>query len=540
MYVVFAIATFVSVRELESIERLWATLAITGFAASLVGVFQFHGIAFLDIAQTHHSHTTDTAGNPIFFGALLVLLAPVSMAYLISRFERAPAHINRYWLATLFLVTGSFTVSLVTTVSRGPLLGWVVGLAVFALVAFRCGSINRAKLPVGVVVASIIGFALLTTVYDPALKTYVTSPPTDTSGSETSEEATGDKFGKFKQSSTVRLRFQYWKLATGIALERPDIPYAKNLPSAVRWLVGYGPDSYRYVATAEAGISNYTSRFTAAHNDPINRLVEQGLLGFIAWMTLWLAIAFALWRLAQRATKSNSLWLAAALAAALSARFVEQLTGSPTAGDVFTFWIFVGFLAIAVFIPNTATIPGDLEQEILATRNASSKTEEKKQIIVGSTVAIVLVVAIFISWNTAGRYFFANNAGSVLFNAAYLAYDEADDQLKQATNLAPEVASYWHMRADLAHGKADSTASIPEQLAARQTAYEFDKKAYDANPLELGNLYRLAFSAWELGKFGDEEKQQETVDIYRRLTTLAPSDTLAAERFETLYNLLNP
>lgn len=35
-----------------------------------------------------------------------------------------------------------------------------------------------------------------------------------------------------------------------------------------------------------------TRRLTVVHNDPINRLVEQGLLGFLAWMSLWVSIAY--------------------------------------------------------------------------------------------------------------------------------------------------------------------------------------------------------------------------------------------------------
>jgi hypothetical protein len=128
-------------------------------------VFQFYGIAFLDIAQTHRIHTTGTAGNPIFYGALLILMAPISLAFVAQRFQRASATGSRYWLAALVFITGSFTLSLVTTVSRGPILGWMIGLAIFTAVVLRYGSTRRTKTAVGVIAASTLGFALLATVY---------------------------------------------------------------------------------------------------------------------------------------------------------------------------------------------------------------------------------------------------------------------------------------------------------------------------------------------------------------------------------------
>ncbi|MCH7970700.1 MAG: O-antigen ligase family protein [Chloroflexi bacterium] len=543
MYVVFAVAVIVTVREMASFERVWATVAISGIAVSSIGVFQFHGIAFLDIAQTHRINTTGTAGNPIFYGALLVLMAPISLAFVAQKFERASTKSSRYWLAALVLVTGSFTVSLITTASRGPILGWMAGLVVFAVIAFKYRSTNRARLAIGLIAASTVGFALLAAVYEPPQRA---TPTPQTSSPQTSapstpaveQESPGEKFEKITRSSTVRLRLQYWSLAADVALDRPEIPYSNNLPAFIRWLVGYGPDTFRYVATAEAEKVSFTGRFTAAHNDPINRLVEQGLLGLIAWLALWLAIAYALWRLAKRSVKTGGLlWLAAALAAALTARFVEQLTGSPTAGDVFVFWILVGLLAAVVAEPLTKK---SIEDEVSAVRAATDRGDPRKRVFVFPAVIVIAILAIFLSWETAGRFFFANNAGSVLSAGGTLSYEEADARLDRATSLAPEVAGYWHSRADLEHGKAQASSIAAEELAARQRAYVYDKNAFDANPLELTNHYRLAFSAWELGKLGNEEKRIEAVELYVRLTELAPADSLAAERLEILRNVLNP
>ena len=138
-----------------------------------------------------------------------------------------------------------------------------------------------------------------------------------------------------------------------------------------------------------------------------------------------------------------------ALAGALTSRFVEQLSGSPTAADVFTFWVLVvGMLAAAVALGSPAS--RTIDEEVNAARRTTRSGYSKRRALVFAAIAII--------------------------------------------------------------------------LEAWQLAYEYDKKAFDANPLELTNHYRLAFSAWELGKLGDNEKQIEAVELYVRLTGLAPAD----------------
>ena len=102
------------------------------------------------------------------------------------------------------------------------------------------------------------------------------------------------------------------------------------------------------------------------------------------------------------------------------------------------------------------------------------------------------------------------------------------------------------IREGISSSKFNGTNEIFEitDVSERNSAVKFlgvyDKNAFDANPLELTNHYRLAFSAWELGNLGNEEKRIEAVELYLRLTELAPADSLAAERLEILRNVLNP
>jgi hypothetical protein len=170
---------------------------------------------------------------------------------------------------------------------------------------------------------------------------------------------------------------------------------------------------------------------------------------------------------------------------------------------------------------------------------ASPTSATKLGFLAVPLVAVILLLGVFMSWESAGRYFFANNAASVLRQGGEASYGEVDERFSSANRLAPEVGRYWHERADIEHNRASSTSSQAIRQEARELAYEYDNRAFDANPLEINNHYRLAFSAWELGKLGDNDKKLEALELYERLVKLAPSDSLAAERLATLKEAIN-
>ncbi len=121
MYVILSISTYISFREFDSGNFLWNTLAATAILAGLVGFFQYLGWAPLDIATTHNIRLTGTNGNPIFFGAMLVVLAPIALGYLIVRHQMSLRKNQRYWLAALFIAAFVLATSLFGTASRGDL-----------------------------------------------------------------------------------------------------------------------------------------------------------------------------------------------------------------------------------------------------------------------------------------------------------------------------------------------------------------------------------------------------------------------------------
>ncbi|MEE8046560.1 MAG: hypothetical protein V3T49_06965, partial [Dehalococcoidia bacterium] len=316
-----------------------------------------------------------------------------------------------------------------------------------------------------------------------------------------------------------------------MAVDRDSVPYTNDAPKFVRWLFGYGPDMFRYSGTYFADNTTFTRRLTAAHNDPINRLVEQGFLGFIAWMSLWASIAFGIWRLVRRIgrTQHNAqLWLVVGIATALTARFVEQLSGSPTPGGVLAFWLIVG--GLTALIVGTGAKPAEDRSTPVNLRIPQFAVYAALLIVIGGSIAM--------GWDRGANYLIANQMASFQRREVVVQVDDAISRLEKAVSLAPDVPRFWQDLADIEHDRAAATQNQQVRAEALSQAYEYDLKAHQINPIEVSSIYRLAFSAWESGNAGRPELREEAIKLYERLTVIIPSDDLARERLDILKGIM--
>lgn len=521
MYVILSLSTFVTIRESNDKAIVWKFLSITGVLAALVGLFQFFGWSPLDISSTHSARLTGTNGNPIFFGAMLVVLAPITLATLITKYQTAPNDVQRWWLAALGATSFLFALSIIGTGSRGPWLGVAaVGITAFILIVtnqrFRTNLVPMAT----ITVLAVLG-ALLAAFVD-------LTPPKEISAAE--EERLGSSSVRgIARTDTMSVRFRYWKLATNAAINREPVPHTTDAPKIVRLLFGYGPDMFRFAGTYFSDSTTFTRRLTAAHNDPINRLFEQGFLGFLSWVSLWISIAYGSLVLVRRSLRSSANitpWIPILLAAAFAGRFVEQLFGSPTPGGVIVFWLLAGGLASLLMANPTKNF-------------APAKISPVTQYITYSAVAIITLASIVLAWDRGMNYLIANQMASFQFRSTVVTGDEAIERLEGAVALAPDVVRYWHDLAEIEHGRAASLNNPLAKAEALSRAYEYDLKAHTANPLEVNSAYKLAFSAWEAGNAGRPELRQKAIDLYVYITEIIPSDALAQERLQILNEFMS-
>lgn len=530
MYIVLATSALISVQEFSRKPIFWNTLAVTGILSALVGFFQFFGWSLFDISSTHNSKLTGTNGNPIFYGAMLIMLAPISLGILLNRYKAAAQDQQVWWLVALGATSYIYLVSLVATGSRGPWLGGATAITAAFIILVATKNLRINIIPIAVVTAlSLLGL-LTATFVDP---TPPEKAPTDSATSTASDNSSviSSGLGNVGRTSTLDLRLRYWELSAEMSTDREPVPYTNDAPKAVRFLFGYGVDMFRFAGTYFSDNTTFTRRFTAAHNDPINRLVEQGLLGLLAWIGLWISLAYGATSLIRRTMASNpgtTPWIPILIAAALAGRFAEQMFGSPTTGGVLVFWLLLG--GLAGLLLNTVT-----QQK---TRPKRSHSKPPMKIAVFTGVAIIAIASVVIAWDRGANYLIANQMASFQYRSNAITSGEAIDRLEQAASLAPDVPTYWHNLAEIEHGRAASTDDPVNKANALSKAYEYDRKGHEANPLEVSSVYKLAFSAWEAGNAGRPELRQEAVDLYIYLTEIIPSDDLAKERLQILQDFL--
>jgi len=381
MYIVFAISAFVTVRESSGGFTLWRTVAVTGVLATFVGFFQYLGLSPLDISSTHSIRITGTNGNPIFFGAMLVLLIPITFGVIFAEYQESTNEYKRWWLAAIAVVSFVTAISLISVVSRGPWVGVAVSGIIGIALLVKYHRFRANQLPLAALLTFAIAGALVATFVDP-------TPPeqSDDSASVANTNSTviNSALSGVGRTSTMDLRLRYWRLSGNMSLDRGPVPYTNDAPKIFRWLFGYGPDMFRFAGTYFSDTTTFTRRLTAAHNDPINRLVEQGFLGFLAWVSLWGSIAFGAVALIRRVGRGHSntmWWISVGIVAALAGRFVEQLFGSPTPGGTLIFWVLVGGLAGLLVRPGSS----------IAARSVLISRPRVPQLAVYASLVVILI-----------------------------------------------------------------------------------------------------------------------------------------------------
>ncbi|MDA1280949.1 MAG: O-antigen ligase family protein, partial [Chloroflexi bacterium] len=482
------------------------------------------------ISSTHSVRITGTNGNPIFFGAMLVLLIPVTLGVIFAEHQKSTSENKRWWLAALAIVSFVIAVSLISVVSRGPWVGAAASGLVGIVLLIKYRRIRVNKFPLAVLVIFAIVGSLIWTFDDLILPEKHDSVA---SGAGSESAVFNSALSGVGRTNTMDLRLRYWRLSRTMSIDRDPVPYTNDAPKAVRWLFGYGPDMFRFAGTYFSDNTTFTRRLTAAHNDPINRLVEQGALGLIAWLSLWASIAYGGMTLVRRLGSRQGeamWWIGIAIVAALFGRFIEQLFGSPTPGGVLIFWVLAGGLAALLVQAGTTS----------SARTVPITNPRVPQLAIYAGLAVILIGSITLAWDRGANYLIADQMASFLYRETSVTGDEAIVRLEQAARLAPDVPRYWHDLADIEHGRAEATENPVRKAEALSSAYEYDLKGYEANKMETSSIYRLAFSAWEAGNAGRPELRQEALDLYTRLTVIIPSDNLARERHEILQNLLNP
>lgn len=548
----FAVAT--RLRTRSQAWRLIAAIVGAGTLAALVGVAQhFHYSPFGIRSTSGTSRVSGTAGNPIFFATILAVTFTLAAA--ISLFIRELSRRAAVWFSLYGLVAFVHITALLVTLSRGPWIGVAAGMFVIGVLApFLYGWRSAAAtglLTIVAVLASLAFLGLTDGLANPA------SPPLpvegaasdgDQASAEVADVDPGGGVGITVTEIKVRAttlnqvfdpvanqRLAIWDGALDLAFNRLEPPVGTGRGPLIRSLFGYGPDTFPDVLPMVAPAHLADVRSPAAHNDPLNRLVETGLVGLLAWAALWLSLASLLLGNLRRNRGRNGAGRAITLAVgvALIAWFVTGLTGIPKSGDSVLFWLIAG-LAVA----SARVFDGKEDARVVkpaAARNMSGAVRVSALII----ITLVAITVTWFTWTQTVQRLRADASAAIAASPDPGSTTVADRlaQIDRAILLAPDVPRYHAVRSDLYRqialepGTGDPVAALREAVASAE-------RALALNPLDRDLNFRAASLDWELAGTGDLEAALRTYAIYQRLDLLTPQHPSVRPRLDAVSEAL--
>lgn len=337
-------------RTREQLNRLVLVILLTSVPISIYGIVQHFKMDPLPWGGDVTFRVTSTMGNAIFLAAYLIMVVPLTMAWLAQRLSdlksiksvTAGVSAREGSIVALVLLVFLQLVAILLTLSRGPWIGLAAGLLFMGLVWLVRLRRGRAALGVGVFFAAFLAFVMVINIANSPLEPLKKlSPYLERLGTISDME-----------SGTNRVRTLIWfgdkigRGAAGLITENP-----------LRAVIGHGPESM-YVAynpyyppdLAHLEARNATP--DRSHNDLLDYLVITGFFGLFAYL-LVMVRAFsiglqALW--SEKGTAEQAILVG--IMGALAAHVVESLTGIAIASSLTYTWLFLGCLVSLVLRPS--------------------------------------------------------------------------------------------------------------------------------------------------------------------------------------------
>jgi hypothetical protein len=277
----FAVLGWASARGTARLVSVLDLMLLASVIPAGHAIQQRLGLDFFFVVNLDITRPNGTLGNPIFLGAYLALLLPLTLVRGWQE-RRGPALL--FWLA----VGGLQLVALLLTQSRGPVLAFLLGMPL--LVALVAG-FNRSRkvfVAIGMLVAATVALlALINT--QPAMQRWAQDVPVLSRLVYNLERGTSsDATSRASRSTASRLAV--WEAATETLVEAP---------TRVR-LIGYGPESsytrhYPHMADAIMRIDGYwqSNSYDRYHADTLDIALNYGLLGWLAYCGFFAVVVLA-------------------------------------------------------------------------------------------------------------------------------------------------------------------------------------------------------------------------------------------------------
>lgn len=545
---VILVAVVTRVRSVKQVWRILYLIAAVGSVTSIYGLAQHFGWDPISVSADS-SRIFATFGNPIYFGAYLVMSIPITAAI-------AADHRNAGRKRLLAALAVAFALQLSAmwfTGSRGPLAGLVAAGAVsligmvLVLPRRQTASASAVAIAVAVITAALIVL------------------PGDTVGArslqfggELSELTNRDGAGHIQGG--LGGRGEIWGDAFQLSLEWERLPEDTGQARLLRPLFGLGPDMLRFSSSLVAGPRAALQVVDHAHNRLLHVLVEQGWLGLVAMLNV-LVVAFWLLLLIARKLRSQksehgsaNAVIYVAISGALAGVAVEQMAGVGRVSDLLTSWALIGLLIVLYRsvssyghpqVEITVLDDGKSSQRPGRRRERASITAQGQAAVVASFVvglsALVIALVVFVLIDTQSLRASRLAMDALEHTDSNVAYR----QFLDAQAIAPQIEIFTIFPAEQLYDDARELLELGEPEEAVQLAEEAFRQLlayHKRNPLAVHTRILLAETAALLVEIGAVDFTDEMVLRYQDLADQFPTEAgvlavvanayAAAERYE--------
>jgi len=373
---------FVIASTILSTDNLWKAFFHTSLAASvMMAIYGFSQV--LGDTQIHQSATRidGRLGNATYFAVYALFHVGLSAFY----YVREKNVTLRYMYAGIALL--NLTIMYFTG-TRGAMVGFVagVGLTVLLVALFEKKHIKMRKIALGTLIGGALLFVLFFSFQDTLRATsYVQSSPT------------------LKQFTSISLsegstRFMVWGMGLKGFYERP--------------ILGWGQENFNYVFNKYYNPKMYNQEqwFDRSHNVFFDWLIAAGILGLLAYLSLFGAAIYYIW---FKLTKEFSLIERSVLIGLLGAYFVQNFFVFDNIVSYIIFFSILGY--IHTMSVNNALQKKEAESGV--GNKKRKKTDPISSLAPAHTVALASVVVVVLSVTIYYTNIYHVQAGQALIRA---------------------------------------------------------------------------------------------------------------------------
>lgn len=325
-YVTIAGLTAATMRRSEQVRRFQHTVIVTSLAISIYGVIQHYNLDPLPWGGDVTTRVAANAGNAIFLAAYLIMAFFLTLERVFTSFVRLmgigqPANAEAQdWQSSLaggayLFVLLVQAIAIFWTQSRGPWLGWVPGIFLFALLTVSTVRPRYFRVLLGAAVGGVLAIVLLIVAanYVPGLSFLQQTPFIGRLATVLQTEG-----------GTAEVRTLIWGGAAEMLKPHAPLTFpdgSKDNANLIRPLVGYGPEAMwvafnPFYPPELAQIEARNASPDRSHNEAWDSIVITGLLGFVGYIALFVTIFYWALRWLGLIRGQRDTWLFGGLVAA--------------------------------------------------------------------------------------------------------------------------------------------------------------------------------------------------------------------------------